>query len=29
MKLSPNAIKGEKTAGLKDLGELVIEHKKK
>lgn len=28
MKLSPNAIKGEKTAGLKDLGELVVEHKK-
>ncbi|MCL2038472.1 type IV secretion system DNA-binding domain-containing protein [Candidatus Saccharibacteria bacterium] len=29
MKMSPNAVKGEKTASLKDLGELVIEHKKK
>jgi hypothetical protein len=29
MTLSPNAVNGEKSAGLKDLGDLVIEHKKK
>ncbi|MCL2371380.1 type IV secretion system DNA-binding domain-containing protein [Candidatus Saccharibacteria bacterium] len=30
MKLSPNAVKGEKTSGLKDIGEMIkIDHKKK
>ncbi|MDR0979796.1 MAG: type IV secretion system DNA-binding domain-containing protein [Candidatus Nomurabacteria bacterium] len=28
MKLSPNAVKGAQSAGLKDLGKLVVEHKK-